>query len=132
MDGVMRKLYRFIAVISVAVRQFLLPNPFEKLPHPIAVKFSGISIAIPPLVLNIIAEPVIHTITFAVVGIYYSKGDFPAFGSLLYLLFYSIHVGLLALMAMTQFTAWAIILIVVLYIACHMALLLLINHRSTI
>jgi hypothetical protein len=90
-----------MAGISMLVRQFLLPNPFEQLPHPIVAEFSGISIAIPPLMLNIIAEPILHAFTFVIVGIYYSRGEFPTFGSSLYLIFYSI--GLLALMAMMQF-----------------------------
>lgn len=128
----MFKLYGFMAGISSLVRQFLLSNHFEKLPHSIAIEISGISISPPPLVLNIIAEPILHIITFSVVGIYYSKGEFPTLGSFLYLVFYAIHVGLLTLMAVFQFATWAVVLIVVLYILCHIGLLSLLNHRSAL
>lgn len=129
MKGERFKFYGLMAGISIFVRQFLLPSPFEQLPHPILAKSGEISIPIPPLMLNIIIEPVLHIFTFTVAGIYYSRGEFPAFGSLLYLIFYFIHVGLLALMAMTQFATWAIILILFLYISCHISLLLFINHK---
>ena len=132
MNSMRYKFYGLMAGIGMLVRQFLLPNPFEQLPHPIVAKFSGISIAIPPLMLNMFAEPVLHAFTFAIVGIYYSRGEFPALGSFLYLVFYSIHVGLLALMAMMQFASWAIILILILYIASHISLLLFITHRSAL
>ena len=126
------KIYGLMAGISTLVRQFLLPSPFEQLPHPIIAESGGISISIPPLMLNIIIEPALHIFTFTIVGIYYSRGEFPAFGSLLYLIFYFIHVGLLTLMAMTQFATCAIIFILFLYIACHIILLLFINHRAAL
>ena len=126
----MYKLYRLMAGISLLVRQFLLPNPFDMLPHPYTIELSEISIAIPPLVLNIIVEPMLHAVTFAVVGIYYITGESPVCGSFLYLVFYAVHVGLLMIMAKIQFATWAVIIIIVLYFTFHFGLLLLLNHSS--
>lgn len=84
------------------IRQFCVPNPFE--PRADA------------LFLNIIAEPIMHFITFSIVGLFYKRGSAPALGSFLYLFFYFIHTGLLILMGYFQWTKVAIIMIVVLYV----------------
>lgn len=63
-------MYRLMALISVLVRQFILPNPFEQLPKSVSVTFSGVEIAVPPALLNLFAEPMLHAITFAIVGLY--------------------------------------------------------------
>lgn len=95
-------MYKIMALISMLVRQFYMPNPFE--PRTDA------------LLLNIIAEPIIHTITFGVVGIFYDRGSAPALGSFLYLLFYFVHTGLLMLIGYFQWAKIAIIIILALYI----------------
>lgn len=76
-------MYKLVAGISLLIRQFCVPNPFE--PRSDA------------LLLNIIAEPIMHIVTYGVVGIFYEKYSAPAVGSFLYLLFYCIHTGLLML-----------------------------------
>lgn len=74
-------MYRLIAWLSKLIRIFIIPNPFGNLEY--------------GLLINIMAEPILHIITFGVVGLFYNTGSAPAFGSFLYLLFYIIHVGLL-------------------------------------
>lgn len=94
-----------MVLISVFVRQFMLPNPFEQLPKRIAMTLSGVEVALPPALLNWLAEPVLHAITFAIVGLYYTRGIDPAaMGSLLYLLFYCVHIALLACLAKFEFS----------------------------
>jgi hypothetical protein len=126
----MRKLYKIIATISMLVRQFVLPNPFNNLSHNVTVTISGIPLVLTPYILNWIAGGILPTITFAVVGIYYSRGEFPAWGSFLFMIFYIIHVGLLSLMALAQFATWAIVLIILLYMACHIGFAMLRNSLS--
>lgn len=75
-------LYTFAALLSAYIRLFYLPNPFESMPYSMGI------------LSNYIIEPVLHRITYEVVGIFYKKGSFPALGSILYLLFYSIHIGI--------------------------------------
>lgn len=72
--------------------------------------------------LNWVAEPVMHGITFTIVGVYYYRGSAPALGSFLYLLFYCVHTFLLWLMSLAGFATWAVVLTVVLYILCHIGL----------
>lgn len=95
-------MYNIIAFISVIIRQFFLPNPFE--PRTDAI------------ILNWIAEPLLYVITYLIVGIFYDEGSEPALGSFLYLVFYAIHVVLLMLIGFFQWTKIAIIIIVVLYL----------------
>lgn len=110
------KLYYIIATISVLVRQFLLPNPFDPLGEAFSVTITDIVIPFHPLVLNWLAEPVLHTVIFAIVGIYYHKGrNKPTLGSFLYLLIYSIHVGLIYIISLFGFAWIALIIILVLY-----------------
>lgn len=122
-------MYKLIAAISMLLRQFIISNPFEKLPEPIVISWYRMSVAIPPVVLNWIAEPLLHTFTFAVAGFYYRRGvDHPAKGSLLYLFFYYIHVVLLQVLAGFSFTNITIAIVVIGYLASHVGFLYL-NHR---
>ena len=86
-------LYGIMTIISVIVRQFILPNPFECFGNKAAL-------------INWIAEPVIQIIAYGVVGLFYVKGSNPAFGSLAYLVTYVIIVGLLWLFGIFLFAWW--------------------------
>lgn len=98
----MYRLYRVIAALSILIRNFYLPNPFEKFENGIFI--------------NWIMEPFIHIITFMVVGLFYKRASAPALGSLLYLFFYAVHVGLLFICSLFSFTQFSISIIIVLYI----------------
>lgn len=77
-------------------------------------------IAVPAIVLNWAIEPFLHIIAFTVAGLYYQKGiDNPAKGSLLYLLFYCMHVGALIIMSCFQFSGFIIAVTMITYIALH-------------
>lgn len=77
-----------------------------------------------PEILNWIADPIIATLTFLIVGLYYISGTAPALGSILYMLFYAIHIGLLYLLLSIYPTIWLMILIALLYLAIHIALVI--------
>lgn len=84
------------------------------------ISISGLEVAIPSTVLNWTIEPFLYLITFAVAGLYYQKGiDNPAKGSLLYLLFYCMHVGVLFVMSCFQFSGLIIAVTMITYIALH-------------
>ena len=102
----MRKLslYGIITVISVIVRQFVLPNPFEC--------FGNNAVLI-----NWIAEPIIHIVAYGIVGLFYVSGSAPAWGSLLYLLTYVVIVGLLWVLGVFSFAWWWILIVVVAMVA---------------
>lgn len=97
----MRKiLYPIIAVGSLIIRNFYLPNPFEC--------FGDYAI-----IINWIAEPIIHTLAFGLVGLIYIHGSAPALGSILYLITYSLITGILLLMNIFSFAWWWIAIIVI-------------------
>ena len=81
-----------------------MPNPFESMPN-------GMWILV-----NYIIEPILHTITYAEVGIFYKKGSFPALGSILYLLFYSLHVGIIYVIVYFKLSNVKIIAVIVTYL----------------
>ena len=115
-------MYSLIAALSAFIRTFYLPNPFEVFGD-IEIPFMGTAIAIPPIVLNFLAAPILHVITYGVVGLYYTRHkNSPAFGSFLYLVFFCVHVGLLYLMAQLGFAVWAVALILAGYGFCHIGI----------
>lgn len=115
-------MYKLIATISIFIRQFYIPNPFEALGNGLVVNIGEISMLLSPEVLNWIAEPFMHGITYTIVDLYYERGSAPALGSVLYLIFYCIHIFLLWLMSLAGFATWAVSLILVLYIGCHIGI----------
>ena len=116
-------MYKLIAFISVLMRQFVLPNPFDPLGETFNVTIKSFTIPLTPAVANWIAEPFMHLITFIVTRIYY-KPNFQdsSVGSLLYLVFYIIHIAILLLMSAAKFSLWAVILLIALYIGGHIAI----------
>lgn len=99
-----KMLYGVMVVISIIVRQFYLPNPFEC--------FGDLS-----WLYNLIAEPIIHAVALALVGWVYHRGDFPALGSFLYLVAYVAITGVLTLMGVFSFAWWWVLIIVAITIA---------------
>ena len=116
-------MYKLIAAISVLIRQFYLPNPFDSLEKEVIITIWEIPIVLLPDILNcLVTEPFLHAMTFAIVGMYCKSRSNPVWGSFLFLLFYCIHTVLLCLVSMTGFAIWAIALIGGLYVGCHVVL----------
>ena len=93
-------LYGLFSLISVIVRQFFLPNPFD------CFGYNAVLI-------NWIAEPILQVIAYALVGLVYCRGSFPALGSILYLITYAALVGILWLMGIFTFAWWWVAIIIV-------------------
>ena len=116
-------MYKFIAFISMLVRQFVLPNPFEPLSKAFGSNIDPFIISIALYAINLIAEPLLYFFTFSIVGMYYKRKLNPPFiGSFLYLFFYIIHTFILLFMSYAKFSSWAVILLIVLYIGGHIAI----------
>lgn len=92
-------MYGIMAVISLLVRQFCLPNPFEC--------FGNMA-----WIYNLIAEPIIHITARLLVGTVYRSGECPPWGSFLYLVVYAFITGVLALMGIFSFAWWWVLIIV--------------------
>lgn len=104
-------------LISVIVRQFFIPNPFDALTVLPQLSIAGVSLTLTPDILNWLASGALVPFTYAVVGIFYDRGSSPSLGSFLFLLFYFIHTGIIYLVCTVNFALWAQILAVVGYIA---------------
>lgn len=99
----MKRLYALIAFIGVIIRQFILPNPFE-------------CFGDNAFIMNLVAEPIIHSISFALVGLVYRSGDAPILGSVLYLITYGLIIGVLYLCSIFSFAWWWVLCLAVLFI----------------
>ena len=96
-------MYKLMSVISIFIRQFYLPNPFEC--------FGDMA-----LVYNWIAEPFVHIISFALVGTVYKRGSAPTIGSILYLITYYIVISVLWILGQFSFAWWAISIMIILIV----------------
>ncbi len=92
-------MYKFMMMISVLIRQFYLPNPFECFGV-----WGGF--------INLIASFFIAPIAYVLVGLFYEKGSFPAWGSFLYLLVYALITGVLWVMGLFAFAWWWVLLVI--------------------
>lgn len=95
-------MYKIISLLSVFIRQFLLPNPFAALPN--------------GELYNWIATALLVPISFIIVGLFYEARSAPALGSILFLIFYLLHTGLIALCGVFNFNTIACIVIGVTYV----------------
>lgn len=111
-----RKMYTFIKFLSVIIRTFYLPNPFEPLDGKFSFECMGVNIPITADLINMYADVLLVPLAFLVTSLYYTKGeDSPVKGSILFLLFYSIHIGLIWILSLLEFNIWAVIGVVVIY-----------------
>lgn len=113
------KIYTSLATIFWFVRQFAIPNPFEVLGEGLTITISEVPIILSPELLNWLADPIIYAFTFSVVGLYYIKGSVPAWGSVLYMLFYAIHIGLVYWVMSLYPIVWLMVFIAVSYAVLH-------------
>ncbi len=109
--------YGVASLISLVIRNFFLPNPFEC--------FGDHAI-----IINWVAEPIIQGISYALVGLVYKKGSNPALGSVLFLLTYALLVGVLCLLGLFGFAWWWILIMVVVLIGVLIGIWWLIERFS--
>ncbi len=101
-------MYYWVYTISVIFRQFFMANPFENV---------AIEVPLGPIFFNMITGAMLVPTTYMVVGIFYKRRSSPAVGSMLFLMFYLVHNGLLLLMSKAEFNKIIIGIILVAYIA---------------
>lgn len=97
--------YGLLSTISLIIRQFFLPNPFEYLGWAQGN------------IVNWIVGIILHPICFGIVGLFYMKGSAPAWGSFLYLITYSAFTCILYLMGLFEFVWWWVICVILMLIA---------------
>lgn len=107
-------LYGVICAASLIIRQFVLPNPFECFGEN-------------AVIYNWIAEPILHVAAFSLVGLVYCRGSLPAWGSFLYLITYSILVGVLMLLSIFKYAWWWDLIVTIVLIAIVITIIIIIN-----
>ena len=112
------RLYVLITAISIFIRQFVLPNPFE-------------CFGDKAFFINCIAEPIIVVVSYLLVGLFYKKGSAPALGSLLFLVTYALIVGILWVLGLFRFAWWWILILVITFIGIIFGIRWLDNKLST-
>lgn len=105
-------LYGIISLVGYIVRNAVLPNPFEG-----AVENA--------VLVNLIAEPIIHAVAFLITGIFYKKKSLPWWGSLLYLIFYCAVVGILWLLGLFHFAWWSVVIAIIVIAAIAIGIFIL-------
>jgi hypothetical protein len=86
----------------------MLPNPFESLPNGVLY--------------NLFASAVLLPITFVMVSFLYEGGSAPAWGSILFFIFYLINTGVLLLCSVFNFATVACVIIGVVYFVLFIGL----------
>lgn len=119
------KIFTIVSTLFWIIRQYAIPNPFDALGAGLTIYIGESALLLTPEVLNWLADPLIYGVTFIVVGLYYRSGSEPVLGSILYMVFYCIHIGLLYLILSCHPITWLMIVIAVAYIALHIAALIL-------
>lgn len=105
-----------------------MPNPFDTLGEGLVITIESTPIVLSPELLNWLADPIIAGFTFAIVGLYYIRSSNPSLGSILYMVFYAIHLGLLYLISSAYPTMWLMVLIGIAYIGLHVIAIIL-KHK---
>lgn len=109
-------MYGIVSLLSLLIRNFLLPNPFESFAGQEISAF-GTKFIIEPITANWITEAILFSITFLVVGLYYKREmKMPTLGSILFFVFYCIHTGLVYLLCKLSFSVIPCLLILAIYI----------------
>lgn len=98
-----------MSVISVILRQFYLPNPFENFEN--------------GYLYNWAASLILPSITYAIVGLFYREKSNPVLGSFLFLFFYVINIWAISICGYFSFNViFLCIFIIIYFIAIFVAL----------
>lgn len=116
-----------MATIFWIARQIIIPNPFDVLGEGLIITIADAPILLSPDVLNWIADPIIAAFTYAIVGLHYVSRFDPAWGSILHMSFYAIHIGLMYWLCSIYPAIWLMALVGIFYIGIHVAAIVLKN-----
>lgn len=108
-----------MVLISVFIRQYMIPNPFQILGDEVTIMVNHNTWRISTIMLNLFAELLIFWCTRIVVKLYYDNSSEAVVGSFLYLIFYCIHIFILYLFAVVQFNVFVMTGILTLYVSMH-------------
>jgi len=99
----MKLIYNSIRILSILVRQFILPNPFEALVN--------------GELYNLYATIILIPITYGMVGFLYERGSAPVWGSVLFLLIYLANTAVLLFCGWFNFHVIACVIFGIVYVS---------------
>ena len=83
-------MYKIISALNGFIREDIMPNPFE---------FISDNELIVALFTYLIGGLILHVISFAMCGIFYDRGSCPTLGSIGYMFFWTLNVGILMIIS---------------------------------
>ncbi|NLB60832.1 MAG: hypothetical protein GX802_00125 [Clostridiales bacterium] len=95
-----------IAIICFLVRIFLIPNPFYYIPQEVILRIGSIHLYFHPIVLNLLAEPIIVGLTYAAISALYGKGGDRITESAIYVASYALLAALIYFVT-TGYISWS-------------------------
>ncbi|MCR4647651.1 MAG: hypothetical protein K5776_01085 [Lachnospiraceae bacterium] len=110
-------MYKIIAIAGLLVRQFLLPNPFSHF-------------GLMGEIYNLLASSAIGPLAYFTVGRFYSKGEAPALGSILYLITYMVYTFEIWLVLKPYPNCWLVSLFCVLLIVIDIVVIRFISNNT--
>lgn len=112
-------IYNIFYIFSFLIRNFIVPNPFERLQGQTIV-INGIEFSLNPEVINFLIGPILIGFTSFVVSFYYKRVERkPLKGSILYLSFYLAHTFLIYGLVYFKFSTISIIFAIIFYLIFH-------------
>ena len=79
-------MYQIVSILNGFIREDIMPNPFE---------FISDNELIVALFTYLIGGLILHVISFAMCGVFYYRGSCPTLGSIGYMFFFALNVGIL-------------------------------------
>lgn len=123
-------IYNIFYIFSLLIRNFIVPNPFERLQGQ-TIGINGIEFPLIPEVINILIEPILGGFTFFVVGLYYKRVERkPLKGSILYLSFYLAHTFLISGLVYFKLSTISIIFAIIFYFIFHIMIYIITSRLS--
>lgn len=113
-------MYQIVSALNGIMRDELLPNPFE---------FISNNSIIVLVFTALIGSRILHNLAYSMCGIFYNKGKAPTLGSILYMLFWYLNVGILIKLS-TIFNS--VLVICILYFAFVIMIYAILNKIKTI
>ena len=83
-------MYKIVSIFNGYIREEILPNPFE---------FISENSLLVYLFRYLIGGMIIHIISFSMCGIFYNRGQCRVLGSMLYMFFYILNLGIIMLIS---------------------------------
>lgn len=113
-----------ISIICGFAKSQLIGNPFEVLGDGILIN----KVLLSPQLLGILIEPLLHVLSYTMVGLLYKERSAPALGSILYLIMYVCNSFILYVMSLFGLKIWSSTIIIFVYLFLFIMVAKIVNE----